>query len=97
MSLEFVIYNSERMVKGWPDKIEAAQLQATYVIGGKEYPRVRYGQEQSDWGADRHGCLECRVFKGQFHVVGCGAEECPICHGQILICVCLCDEGKDAA
>jgi hypothetical protein len=34
MEQEFVIYNGQRMIKGWPEKIEAAQLERTYVIGG---------------------------------------------------------------
>lgn len=92
MNLEFTTYNGERMIKGWPEKIQAAQLQMTYVIGGKEYPRIRYGEEQDDWGANEHGCHDCRVVKGQFHVIGCDGEECPVCHCQVISCTCGCDE-----
>jgi hypothetical protein len=88
MSKKFVIYNGARMIKGWPEKIQAAQLQTTYTIDGKEFQRVRYGEEQEDWGANQHPCHDCRVIKGQFHVVGCDGEECPLCHGQVLSCDC---------
>jgi hypothetical protein len=88
MSNEFVIYNGARMIKGWPEKIQAAQWQTNYIIGGEEYLRVRYGEEQDDWGADKKPCHDCRVIKGQLHVVGCDGEECPLCHGQALTCDC---------
>jgi hypothetical protein len=84
LSQEFVIYNGARMVKGWPGKIQAAQLQTTYTIGGREVERIRYGKEHDDWGADRRPCHDYRVSKGQFHVAGCDGEECPVCHGQVL-------------
>jgi hypothetical protein len=92
MSQEFVIYQGARMIKGWPEKIQAAQLQTSYSIGGREVQRIRYGEEQDDWGADKHACHDCRVIKGQFHVVSCDGEECPVCHGQVLSCDCPYDE-----
>ena len=48
MSQEFIIYNGARMIKGWPEKIQAAQLQTAYTIGGREVQRIRYGEEQDD-------------------------------------------------
>ena len=88
MSQEFVIYNGARMIKGWPEKIEAAQLQPTISIRGVEHQRVRYGDESDDWGADQHPCHDCRVIKSQFHVLSCDGEQCPKCGGQLLACEC---------
>jgi hypothetical protein len=85
---EFVTYNGARMIKGWPEKIEAAQLRPTILIGGIKRQRVRYGEEADDWGADQHPCHDCRVIKGQFHVFGCDGERCPVCGGQMISCEC---------
>jgi hypothetical protein len=82
----FVIYQGVRMIEGWPEKILSAQHQPTYSIQGKDVPRVRYGDESDDWGADKQPCQDCRVIKGQFHVPGCDIEECPVCHEQKLSC-----------
>jgi len=84
----FVIYNGARMIEGWPERIEAAQLEPVAIINGQEYQRIRYGEESDDWGADRQPCHDCAVIKGQFHVVGCDVERCPACDGQAIGCDC---------
>jgi len=84
----FVEYRGVRMVEGWPERIQAAQRVTHLSIEGTSYPRIPFGSEQDDWGADAHPCTDCRVAKGEFHVLSCDGEECPRCHGQLLTCDC---------
>ena len=65
----------------------------TVSIAGTQYPRVRYGEEADDWGADRGPCHDCAVLKGQQHVPSCDVERCPACGGQRIGCDCDYDEG----
>jgi hypothetical protein len=66
-----VIYRGVSMIEGWPEKIQAAQTIVTCEINGTEVPRVRYGDEEDDWGADKRPCHDCGVLKGELHVEGC--------------------------
>jgi hypothetical protein len=76
-------------VPGWQDFIDAAQEGADITMkDGRVLPRVRYGEEPDDWGADRHPCRDCRVVKGQYHVAGCEVERCPSCGEQFMSCSC---------
>jgi hypothetical protein len=93
-SKRFVIYRGTRMIEGWPDKITEAQSITHYDIGGEDFERVRYGNESDDWGANERPCHDCRVIKGEYHVVSCDVERCPKCGGQAISCDCL-DEVDD--
>ena len=87
-----VVYNGVEMVEGWPERIQEAQAILTVSVAGTEYPRVRYGEEAEDWGADRGPCHDCAVLKGQQHVPSCDVERCPACGGQMIGCDCDSDE-----
>ncbi len=76
------------MAASWPDRIREAQLIETCAPNGVRHPRVRFGAEREDWGADRGPCHDCGVIKGEFHVPGCDVERCPVCDGQSGGCDC---------
>jgi hypothetical protein len=88
MEKKSVIYQGERMIQGWPKKIQKAQKHPSVLIHGKEFERIRYGSEKDDWGANEHGCHDCRVIKAQVHVWDCNGEKCPNCGGQLISCDC---------
>lgn len=87
-----VVYRGVPMIEGWPEKIAAAQQMTTLSLEGRTVSRVRYGDEQDDWGADKQACHDCGVIKGEFHVLDCDAEECPVCGAQLISCECTRDE-----
>jgi hypothetical protein len=92
-----ILYRGVPMVEGWPEKIQAAQIVVSYTLDGQTVPRVRYGDEADDWGADRQACHDCRVIKNELHVPSCDVEQCPACGGQLISCDCPFDELMDGS
>ena len=67
-------------------------IPTTFKIGGEEFQRIRYGNDQNDWEAKRQPCHDCYSPKGDLHVFGCDLELCPRCGGQAIYCDCPCDD-----
>ena len=58
-------------------------------IQGQVYDRIRYGNEEEDWGAaNGYPCHDCNVSPGQLHHLGCDVERCPACSHQLISCGC---------
>lgn len=87
-----VLYRGVPMIEGWPEKIQAAQKISHYTLNGRTIQRIRYGDEHSDWHADKVPCHDCRVLKSEFHVPNCDVEECPQGGGQLITCDCPFDD-----
>jgi hypothetical protein len=68
-------------------------MQNSFKIGGSEHKRMAYGEEKTDWGADRQPCHHCRVVKGELHKIGCFIERCPVCGEQAMTCACPYEDG----
>jgi hypothetical protein len=85
---EKVIYRGTSMAADWPEKIRQAQEIRTCFANGQDILRIRYGDEEDDWGADIRPCHDCGVIKSEFHVEGCDVERCAGCGGQRFNCDC---------
>ena len=83
MEKDRIIFRGRRVLADWPDRLRQAQLETTCYPNGIEMPRVRYGDEADDWGANEQPCHDCVAIKGEYHVPGCDVERCPQCGGQL--------------
>ena len=86
-----VEYHGVLMSADWPQEIEEAQERVHYTMYGERWNRIPQGAVVRD-SEGRGLCSECGVLVDQFHVPGCGHEECPRCHGKLVECVCEIDE-----
>jgi hypothetical protein len=83
MSEERIMFRGMRVLPDWPERLRDAQIEGTCQPNGIVMPRVRYGDEADDWGANERPCHDCAAIKGEYHVLGCDVERCPACGGQL--------------
>lgn len=62
-----------------------------YLIKGKLYDPILFGDEDEDWGSsigENPTCGDCGCHVGEQHKPNCDIERCPACGGQMLSCNC---------
>lgn len=61
-----------------------------YLIKGKLYDPIIFGEEDDDWvGNDENPtCGDCSCKLNEQHLNSCDIERCPCCGGQMLSCDC---------
>jgi hypothetical protein len=90
---EFVLYNGIKVHKHYPIEFVESQLITSLKIDGKEFKRIKFGDEQSQYDVYKQShCGDCGVKEGYYHVLGCDLEICPKCGGQMISCSCNLDE-----
>ena len=55
------------------------------TIEGKDYKRIKYGDDGMDNG---RRCHDCGCKPGHIHHLGCDMETCPQCGLQLISCEC---------
>lgn len=65
--------------------IESCACEAVRFMGDR-VPRIRFGDEEYDWGTSRCAC--CGVPRGGYHHENCSQEICPLCGELMHICDC---------
>jgi len=83
---DLVEFRGQQVASFWPARLAKAQSRTTYVV---RIPRIRYGDEPGDWGADKQPCGDCAAIKGEYHGDRCDLERCPVCGRQALGCECI--------
>ncbi|MDR5699959.1 hypothetical protein [Agromyces aerolatus] len=91
---EFVDFRGQQMHRAWIWKLVASQEYPSVRLDGKEFERIRWGQEPL-WRSESlagelppNYCHDCGATVGQLHGPGCDAEVCPRCGGQFTFCDC---------
>jgi hypothetical protein len=51
---------------------------------GESFERLPFQPDDPDWL-----CIDCEASVGEIHELGCDAEDCPRCGGQLIGCGCL--------
>ena len=61
-----------------------------YLIKGKLYDPILFGDEDDDWvgDSDKPTCGDCGVHVGEKHLDMCDIERCPACGLQFITCAC---------
>lgn len=61
-----------------------------YLIKGKLYDPIHFGDEDEDWVGDGENptCGDCGCHLGEQHLVMCDIERCPCCGLQLISCNC---------
>jgi hypothetical protein len=86
---ERIVFRGMRVLKSWPEQLAGGRRFNLCVIDGERQKRVRYGDEDEDWGAGRGvPCHDCAAIAGELHYWGCDVERCPACGGQMIGCDC---------
>ncbi|QPC47371.1 hypothetical protein [Mangrovibacillus cuniculi] len=83
---ELVIYGGVEISKDYAIEIAESQLFTNFTSRGKEYKRIKFGDEYN-WFKQTN-CGDCAVKQGYFHALGCDLEECPKCGERVVGCDC---------